>query len=323
MFSNQKVQKSPPIFECIICNYNTCRKKDFNKHLLTSKHISNIKQSTDAVKKDKSEHSFQYTLQDKKYECLCGKIYVDNSGLWRHKKKCTTNKKDEKLNILEIVEPKIELKIEPKIEDKMPETFDKEMLIIQLLKQNQDLQKSLIEISKEKMVVNNNNTNNNQTFNLHLFLNEQCKDALNINEFVDSVKVQLCDLETTGRQGYVEGVTRIINKNLNKLDKFKRPIHCSDVKREVLYIKNNNEWVKEKNDTPLLKNAIKQIAKKNIQQISEWRQLNPDCTSSESRKNDLYLKIVSNAMSGSTSEEQMKNYDKIISNIIKGVAIEK
>jgi hypothetical protein len=248
----------------------------------------------------------------KVFECGCGKKYKHRQSLFTHKKRCTFTSEILSKGSQEVVE------------GIQWDDIDTNTLIIQLLKQNQDLQKSLIEISKEKMVVNNNtNTNNNQTFNLHLFLNEQCKDALNINEFVDSVKVQLCDLETTGRQGYVEGVTRIINKNLNKLDKFKRPIHCSDVKREVLYIKNNNEWVKEKNDTPLLKNAIKQIAKKNIQQISEWRQLNPDCTSSESRKNDLYLKIVSNAMSGSTSEEQMKNYDKIISNIIKGVAIEK
>ena len=146
---------------------------------------------------------------------------------------------------------------------------------------------------------------------------------IDIGEFVDSIKVQISDLEATGRQGYVEGITCIINKNLDKLDKCKRPIHCTDLKREVLYIKNNDEWVKEDSTTPLLKKAIKDIAFKNILQINEWRKLHPDCNQSDSRKNDLYLKIVSNAMSGSTTEEQLKNYDTIVSNIIKGVVIVK
>ena len=322
MFSNQKVSKLPNIFECDICNYNTCRKKDFNKHLLTTKHSSNTKQSSYAVKKDKYCQSLQTTSQDKKYECLCGKIYVDNSGLWRHKKKCIINKKDEILNIPEI----IEAKIEPKIEDKMPENFDKEMLIIQLLKQNQELQQSLIELSKKSInITNNNNTNNshNKTFNLQFFLNEECKDALNISEFVSSIKVELEDLEATGRLGYVEGVSRIMNKNLKELDINKRPIHCSDSKREILYIKNDDQWIKEEETKPILKKAIKQVAYENIKQINEWKKKYPDCTDAESRKNDLYLKIVSNSMSGLTTEEQLKNYEKIISKVAKEAIIDK
>jgi hypothetical protein len=322
MFSNQKVSKLPPIFECEICNYNTSRKKDFNKHLLTTKHTSNTKQSSYAVKKDKCCQSHQTTFQDKKYECSCGKKYVDNSGLWRHKKKCTINKKDEILNISEIIEPKIE----PKIEDKIPENFDKEMLIIQLLKQNQELQQSLIELSKKSInITNNTNTNNshNKTFNLQFFLNEECKDALNISEFVSSIKVELEDLEATGRLGYVEGVSRIMNKNLKELDINKRPIHCSDSKREILYIKNDDQWIKEEETKPILKKAIKQVAYENIKQINEWKKKYPDCTDSESRKNDLYLKIVSNSMSGLTTEEQLKNYEKIISRVAKEAIIDK
>ena len=310
-------------FECVICNYNTCRKKDFNKHLLTSKHISNVKQSSQAVKIIKSKQNTQIIFQGKKYECLCGKNYVDNSGLWRHKKKCSpNNKEDKKLNIPEIVEPKIE----PKIEDKMPETFDKEMLIIQLLKQNQELQQSLIELSKKSInITNNNNTNNshNKTFNLQFFLNEECKDALNISEFVSLIKVELEDLEATGRLGYVEGVSRIMNKNLKDLDINKRPIHCSDLKREILYIKNDDQWIKEEETKPILKKAIKQVANENIKQINEWKKKYPDCTDSDSRKNDAYLKIVSNSMSGLTTEEQLKNYEKIISRVAKESVIDK
>jgi hypothetical protein len=251
------------------------------------------------------------------FTCNCGKEYKHRQSLFTHKKICLFLSENTVESKSEVLEDDSEF-------DK--DKFDTNALIIQLLKQNQELQKSLIEISKEKVVTHNTNNlthTNNKTFNLQFFLNEQCKDALNIGEFVDSIKIQLTDLEATGRQGYVEGITCIINKNLDKLDKFKRPIHCSDLKREVLYIKDNNEWIKEESNTPVLKKAIKQIANKNVLQINEWKKLHPGCTQSDSRKNDLYLNIVSNAMSGSTKEEQMKNYDKIVSNIIKGVVIEK
>jgi hypothetical protein len=196
-------------------------------------------------------------------------------------------------------------------------------LIIELLKQNQELQKSLIELSKEKSITNNNITNN-KTFNLHVYLNEDCKDALNINDFVSSIKVELEDLEETGRLGYVEGVSRIINRNLGDLDQNKRPIQCSDLKREVLYIKNDDQWTKEGDEIkPILKKAIKEVANENIKQISQWRKKYPDCTASNSRKNDQYLQIVSNAMAGMNAEEHVKNVNKIISNVAKETVIEK
>ena len=154
-------------------------------------------------------------------------------------------------------------------------------------------------------------------------MNEQCKDALNITEFVSSIKMQITDLETTGRRGYVEGVSRIINKNLKELDMIKRPIHCSDLKRETLYIKNDNEWKKENDDKPLLTKAIKQVANENIKQIGEWKKEHPDCTDSASRQNDLYLKIVGNAMSGLTTEEQLSNIDKIVRKVAKEAVIDK
>jgi hypothetical protein len=154
-------------------------------------------------------------------------------------------------------------------------------------------------------------------------LNETCKDALNISEFVDSIKVQLTDLEHFGYTGYVEGVSKILIKNLNELDTCKRPIHCSDVKREVLYIKDDDKWLKEDNDKLVIKKAIKDVSNKNIKQITEWTNLNPDCKQSDSRKNDQYLKIVMNSMSGGSNEEQMTNINKIIKNITKSVIIEK
>jgi hypothetical protein len=145
---------------------------------------------------------------------------------------------------------------------------------------------------------------------------------MNISEFVSSIKPTLEDLENVGRVGYVEGISKIIINKLNNTELTERPIHCSDLKREVLYIKNdNNEWNKEDDDKPLLTKAIKQIANENIKNITEWQKKYPGCTNSDSRKNDLYLNIVSNSMCGSTKEETNKNINKIISKVSKKVAI--
>jgi hypothetical protein len=171
---------------------------------------------------------------------------------------------------------------------------------------------------------NTTHTNShNKAFNLNLFLNETCKNAMNISDFVSSIKLNLEDLENTGRQGYIEGISNIIIKNLNNLEQCFRPLHCSDLKREVLYIKENNEWTKETEPKPILTKAIKIIANENIKQIQNWKAKNPDCTYSDSRKNDLYLKIVSNSMNGLTEEEGHKNINKIISNIAKETIIQK
>jgi hypothetical protein len=243
---------------------------------------------------------------------ICDKTFNDRAGLWRHKKKCIPIEEEqtEENGYYEGVNIK-----------------DKDALVLHLLKQNGELQKSLIELSKDKSITNNNNTNchntNNNAFNLNFFLNETCKDALNITDFVSSIKLSLDDLENTGRKGYIEGISNIILKQLNKLGHYDRPIHCADQKREVLYIKNDNQWIKESEEKPLLTKAIKTIANENIKQIKTWREQNPDCTVSDSKKNSLYLKIVSNSMSGSDKIECDKNLNKIISNLAKETIIPK
>jgi hypothetical protein len=204
----------------------------------------------------------------------------------------------------------------------------KDDLIEYLIKENQEFKNLILELAKkDNSVINNNNTNchntNNNTFNLNMFLNEKCKDAINIDDFVSNVKMQLTDLENFGYMGYVEGVSRILIKNLKDLDTYSRPIHCSDLKREVFYIKDNNEWTKETDDNPVLKNVIKQVANKNIKQIQTWKNEYPDCTHSDSKKNDQYINIVMNSMSGGTSEEQQNNLSQIVKNISKVVVIDK
>jgi hypothetical protein len=283
-------------FNCDICDFICFKQSNYDKHLLTSKHKNRtILNNLEPIKNT-----------NKIFACeKCNKEYKARNSLWYHEKKCNYEKQIENIN-----------------NDKDNTINDKDNLINLLLTQN----KELMDLLKNGIVnntTNNNNTNSHNTFNLNVFLNETCKDAMNISEFVSSIKVNLEDLENTGRQGYIEGVSAIILKNLNKLEHHFRPLHCSDSKREVFYIKDNNEWQKENETKPILTKAIKVIANENIKQIKYWRDKYPDCTDSDSKKNNLYLKIVSNSMNGSTEEESCKNIDKIISNVAKEVIINK
>jgi len=207
-------------------------------------------------------------------------------------------------------------------------------LVMELINDNKEMKKIILEqnntinnlVQNSAAFINLNNVNsmnNNKTFNLQFFLTETCKNAMNISDFVSNIKMELNDLETTGRKGYVEGISNIIVKNLNNLEQHMRPLHCSDLKREILYIKENNKWTKESEVKPILTKAIKTIANQNIKQIIKWKDNNPDCIKSDSKKNDLYLNIVSNSMNGITKEEGEKNINKIISNVAKNVFIEK
>lgn len=277
------------VFECKHCDYFTSCSKDFKKHLETKKHFSNIQQHL----------ATENPLKKPKFTCEnCNKEYKDRTGLWRHKKKCmsSTEKTDH---------------------------FDKE-LMMELIKNNAEVQKMMMEVIKNGThnTINSNNTTN-KTFNLNLYLNETCKNAMNISEFVSSIKLSLEDLENTGRNGYVEGISNIFLKNLNNIEHHMRPIHCSDQKREILYIRENDKWEKECDEKPILTKAIKNVANENIKQIKSWRDKNPNCTYADSTKNDLYLKIVSNSMNGLTEEEGKKNINKIISNVVKEVLITK
>ena len=278
-------QKSSKKFQCECCDYSTSRKSQYERHLATDKHkiLQNPTQET--------------SKSAKIFECECGKKYKHSSTLYAHKKNCHLFNTSDSKNSSELT--------------------DKEII------------KALLKIVQNGTHATTNNNshntinNDNKTFNLNFFLNETCKDAMNISDFVSSIKVSLTDLETTGRQGYIEVISNIILKNLNKVEQNLRPIHCSDVKREVFYIKDNNEWLKENQEKPILTKAIKVIANENIKQIKHWCEKYPDCTDSDSKKNNLYLKIVSNSMNGSTQEEGNKNIDKIISNVAKEVTIDK
>jgi hypothetical protein len=192
-------------------------------------------------------------------------------------------------------------------------------MVLELVKSNHELQKQMLEVCK-----NSNQTiinSNNKTFNLQVFLNEQCKDAMNLMDFVDSFKLQFADLEKVGEIGYVEGLTNIIMKKLNEMDIYKRPIHCSDAKRETLYVKDDNVWEKEKPSCDKLRKAIKYISKKNSDLIPAWNAHNPEANNFTSHVNDQYLQIIKQSMGGSGEIEESET--KIIKRLAKIVLIDK
>jgi hypothetical protein len=258
------------------------------------------------------------------YKCKCGNKYKYRQGLWKHKKICEGPNSSKHLNH-ESSEVKILTEL---IKDVVKQNQDVIKQNQDVIKQNQDLTNKIIDICSKPNNVSNTISNsnihsNNTTFNLQFFLNDTCKNAMNISDFVNQVQISISDLEQTGELGYTEGISKIIIKNLNDIYYTDRPIHCSDSKRETLYIKEDDKWTKDDDQKTGLTKAIKYVANKNIKQIPEWVKLHPDCTHSDSIQNDKYLHIVSNSMSGGTELEQKTNINKIVSKVAKEVTIDK
>jgi hypothetical protein len=267
----------------------------------------------------------------KNIECSsCDKTFQYRSGLWKHKKKCgliTTTTTSSLINpetILDIIHQNNEFK---------------EMLITQskqateLQKQSQqhtnDLQKQIIELCKNTTITNNtnnnstiNNNSHNKTFNLQIFLNDTCKNAMNLTDFVSSLQINLKDLESVGELGFVNGLSKLIINGLNDLKECERPVHCSDLKRESMYVKDDNKWEKEDAENTKMKRALKQIAHKNIKMLPVWKTQNPDCKRSDSHLSDTYSHMVIEAMGGSGDNDEEKA-NKIIRKIAKEVTIKK
>ncbi len=282
----------PFLYNCEVCNFSTHNRTNFNEHCKTIKHL---------------KHNGEYYMDDlgkEKWICEnCGKEYSQQPSLCRHKKNC---KKHNQLQNASIGLTAEDIKMI------MFQMFD-------VIKQN----------NNNNIITNNNNgtinntTNNNNHFNLNFFLNEQCKDAMDINEFINSIEVSIHDLEETGRLGYAEGISRIIVNNLKQLDVYKRPIHCSDAKRNTLYIRNLMQWIKDSEDHKIVKKIIDKVSMKNIAKLNDWKNANPGCDEYNSRKRSTYLTIIQNAMSGSTEEQQTTNTKKVINCISNETVINK
>ena len=295
----EPIPKNPKYYECIICDYKTCNLKDFNKHTQTAKHINRINSNNLEQKNPKNPKIFNC-----KY---CNKCYKARNSVWYHEQKC----------ILSEFNHQIQSQPNSKDESNKKELIDKDTLIIELLKQN----KELLEIVKNGTHNTTHTNSHNKAFNLNFFLNETCKDAMNIMDFVDTIKLQLSDLEKVGELGYVEGISNIITKNLKKLDVHQRPVHCTDKKRETMYIKDDDKWEKDEEKLKLHK-VVRKVAFKNQKLIPKFKEIHPDYNKYHSNVSDQYNKIIVESMGGPGDNDYEKE-EKIIKNISKQVFIEK
>jgi len=282
-------------FVCELCNYNSNSNKDYKKHLLTSKHIN----KTTLISFNKEEEKFQ---KDKTYKCNnCNKIYKKKNSLWYHNKKC--------IKIVSIDTCSNEIK-------------SMTNLMIELVKSNNDLQKQFLEICKNNNSNNINNNvinSNNKTFNLNFFLNEECKDAMNLSDFVNSIQLKISDLENIGKVGYVEGISNIIIKELNDTEINKRPVHCSDVKRETIYVKEENKWEKDTDETKKMVKAVLDVDKKASKLlVTKWKEANPNFSNSNSKQSEMFVNLVGEISNGDES-----NVKKVIKRVAKQVVIDK
>ena len=296
---NKIDDKSTNYFYCDICDYETSHKGHYNEHLNSLKHS---KRNQNGNIGNKIDDKIDNNLEIVNICCkICNKKFKTRSGLWKHKKVCIKNEENN-------------------------DSYDEKnyKLVEYLMKENKEIKEMILEIVKNGITNTNTNSHNNTTttnshnkaFNLNFFLNETCKNAMNITDFVDSIKLQLSDLMEVGELGYVEGISKIIVKNLNNLDETIRPVHCTDKKRETMYVKDEGEWNKEDEKKTKLTKAVKKIADKNIRLLPQFREKYPEYKNSSSKTSDKYDKIVIEAM---TTDED-KN-EKIIKNISKVTTI--
>jgi len=293
-------------FYCLNCDFKCSKKSNWKVHLNTKKHIHRV---------DGNQMENAEIEKNAEYNCICGKKFKTKSGLWKHNKAC---KNSDFLDIEENNENIIQKTVS-----------EKDDLINYLIKENQEFKNLILEIiKKDTNQITNNTTNNtthtnshNKAFNLNFFLNETCKDAMNIMDFVESIKLQVSDLESVGELGYIQGISNIIVKNLNALDVTQRPVHCTDKKRETIYIKDDNKWEKDEEQKKMHK-MIKKVADKNARLLPKFTEKYPDYKNYHSKTSDKYSKIIIEAMGGSGDNDYEKE-EKIIKNIAKNIMVEK
>ena len=317
--------KNPNIFApqeallktCNTCHYICSKSSEWHRHLLTRKHMALTNPNIECS--EKSPSSVQ------SYECKCGKKYRHRSTLSQHKKVCSDNQSNT---------PAYTSQSSTTLEQNHKSSSEdlQTNLILELVKQNQEFKqllieqnKTIIEVAKNSQVNNtiSNSNNNNKTFNLNVFLNETCKDAMNMKDFIKSLELSLPELERMGEVGFAEGMSRVFVDRLNSLDITKRPIHCSDVKREIIHIKDDNKWERDNANLDRLRKIIKQLTHKNILRVDDWKKANPGCTEYNSRKNVQYLRINMEAIGPVDEAEEKRDFGKIIRRVAENTAIDK
>ena len=355
--NNMELKKMQIHYECKKCKFYTNNKFNYNKHILTAKHLSNT-----------NDHSCENLC------LICNKTFANASGLWKHKKKCVIcadtiqpepfQNSPVENQFQEFCEPIMNIQenqeqenqeqenqetshtysIEPFLNEfrESPTAEFNTGLFMDFMKQNKEFQEFLLEQNRElqeqikelaktpaSSIVNNNNriknTQNTQNnhFNIQVFLNETCKNAMNMSEFIQNLNVTAEDFETTGKIGYVEGISTIFINELKTMDITTRPLHCTDVKRDSVYIKDNNEWKKEDHNKTLLKDAIKKIAKCNFNSRVAWEDKHPYCHINATPENETWVKFSLVSLGGRSDDQSDKFMNKIISNVLDSVTIDK
>jgi len=311
---NKKPQKTPNDYVCESCNFISSNKKDFMRHLSTAKHQMRI-------------NGNKKTPNNPKHICShCDKEFNHLSGLSRHTKKCTPKQEPTEETPIETYQTSPIIHDQSVIIELLKQNQEFKELMIEQSKQNQELQKQLIEATKAggSHIENQTNiNNNNQKFNLNFFLNEQCKDAINMSDFLENMELNIEDLTETGRLGYAGGISRILVNKLQELDIYKRPLHCTDMKREVLYIKENDEWEKQANSKEKMDTIINKVANKNCKIIPQWIDEHPEYQVFDTIDNMDYMNLCNVALGGIGEQENRQYRDKIVKNVIKEILVDK
>jgi hypothetical protein len=303
------------IFLCNNCNFVCSKQSNYDKHVSTLKH---------KIRTNTNEYE-QKNAEKKSYDCQCGKSYKHASSLWNHKAKCDFSQNNSDENHDEISNNQLQIAVEK------PEITQ---IILELVRENKELKtmlveqhKTMIELSQKPIITNNSNNthtnSHNKQFNLNFFLNEQCKNAINLSEFVENVKLGISELENVADIGYVDGVTQIFMNGLKDMDIYKRPLHCTDIKREIMHVRENNTWIKDTPDQAKIKSAIRRIAFRNIQQISEWNKQHPDSQILDTADFNRAFQIMRESLGDTCPGGVEKNNEKVARNIIKAVYVDK
>ena len=294
--TNQKSPTKHVLYTCSQCNYNTANKKDYNKHLYTAKHLRLTNTHPNPPKNP--------------IVCECGKEYKHHSSLSKHKRTCNRER--------------------PHNEESFSNKLDKDDLIIELLKENRDFKQLIIDQNKQMMEMSKNmggnhttnNTNCNNKFNLNVFLNEKCKDAMSLKDFVSSMNISLEDYVQTGELGFVEGISNTIVKCISDMELYDRPLHCTDLKRETIYIKDGEKWEKDEDKVEFRK-AVKRIANKNHKMTTVWMENTPDVNTMGTENYEKFFTYMQSTLGGCGQEETKSFEDKVMRNVMREVTIDK
>ncbi len=309
--ANKKMPKNAEKFYCEKCNFTCFKKSNWDTHITTRKHKMLINANEMLIEKMPTV-----------WTCGCGRSYKHESSYCRHIKKClnpngtVTNNNIQSSNTCDDTSRPDIVNILLKQNKQLTDTVNdfKEMF------------KEVIAIDKGNTYINNNNNNtinNNQQFNLNFFLNETCKDAMNITDFIKSIQLNVEDLEKVGELGYAEGISRMLVRGLNELEVTKRPIHCSDLKRETIHIKDQDKWEKDNSNQDMLKKAIKDLSNRNIMLFDDWQKLNPGYDQYDNKNNDIYLKMLVQAMGPADEVAERRDFGKVIRRVAKTTIIDK